>query len=85
MSDPNESQIFSIVFVGGPKGRVNIHFEGLTTERKKEIEAMTAEEQAEKMTHTEFWAVQCFLMSCKAMAESETCETVTAVKKETPS
>lgn len=85
MSDPNESQIFSIVFVGGPKGRVNIHFDGLSPERKKEIEAMTAEEQAEKMSHTEFWAVQCFLMSCKAMADSETCESVTATPKGTPS
>lgn len=64
----------SIVFEEGDwvdEGReFGVFLDGLTPERRREIDAMTPEEQLEKLSTVEFWALRCFQIVADVMTKS---------------
>lgn len=49
-----------------------VYLEGMTKERREEIDRMTPNEQLHKLTTSEFWALRCFQICGSLMKESGT-------------
>jgi hypothetical protein len=48
----------------------NAYLEGMTAERRREIDAMTPEEQLQKLSAAEFWALRCFQITVAAIVDA---------------
>ncbi len=48
----------------------HVFLEGLSDARRKEIDAMTPEEQLHKLSRAEFWALRCYQITMHAMFEA---------------
>lgn len=70
------SIVFEETDVVGGEPRFNVYLDGLTPERMKEINAMSAEEQTLKLSTAEFWALRCFHISTAAIAKAGAVQTV---------
>lgn len=73
------SKKVSIVFEATDKdggAGFNVYLDGLTDEERKEINAMTHDEQLAKLPRATFYALRCFQISIDALARSGAIKTM---------
>lgn len=75
----------SIVFREGKKlggdDTFEVFLDGFSNERKKEVEAMSMEEQTTKLSASEFWALRCFQICMSAIANSGAMHSVKRIEE----
>jgi len=54
----------------------NVFLEGFSEERRKAIRTMSREEQLEKLSRAEFWALRCFEITVGAINQTGAIRTV---------